>query len=228
MKLVFYGGGFEEDNIDLDLEAIRLSGTRRPKVAYIPSCSYGLEADFKAFSDHYRSLGVRKIMYFPIDVHFDRILEEEILNSDIIHLSGGNTYYFLNNLRKKKWVAKLKQFAKRGGVLTGLSAGGILMTPDIKTAGYPDFDCDDNEDRIRNFNALGLVPFEFFPHFINSKRYTEALTKESKKIKERCLYASPDGSGLVVEDHRVSFVGRNYLFINGKKYLVREQTRLIQ
>jgi dipeptidase E len=228
LKLVFYGGGFEEDNIDLDLEAIRLSGTRRPKVAYIPSCSYGLEADFKAFSDHYRSLGVRKIMYFPIDVHFDRILEEEILNSDIIHLSGGNTYYFLNNLRKKKWVAKLKQFAKRGGVLTGLSAGGILMTPDIKTAGYPDFDCDDNEDRIRSFNALGLVPFEFFPHFRNSKRYTEALTKESKKIKERCLYASPDGSGLVVEDHRVSFVGRNYLFINGKKYLVREQTRLIQ
>jgi len=228
LKLVFYGGGFEEDNIDLDLEAIRLSGKRRPKVAYIPSCSYGLEADFKAFSDHYRSLGVRQIMYFPIDVHFDRILEQEILESDIIHLSGGNTYYFLNNLRKKKWMAKLKQFASRGGVLTGLSAGGILMTPDIKTAGYPSFDCDDNEERIRNFNALGLVPFEFFPHFRNSKRYTEVLTKESKKIKQRPLYASPDGSGLVVEDHRVSFVGRNYLFINGEKHLIREQTRLIQ
>ena len=228
MKLVFYGGGFEEDNIDLDLEAIRLSGKRRPKVAHIPSCYYGLEAILRHFSDHYRSLGIRQIMYFPVDVQFNRVLEAEVLDSDIIHLSGGNTYYFLNHLRKKKWVGKLKKFAKRGGVLTGLSAGGILMTPDVKTAGYPDFDCDENEDRIRNFDALGLVPFEFFPHFRNSKRYSEALLKESKKIKERYLYASPDGSGLVVENHRVSFVGRNYLFINGKKYLVREQTRLIQ
>ena len=228
MKLVFYGGGFEEENIDLDLEAIRLSGKRSPKVAYIPSCSYGLEADFKAFSDHYRSLGVRRIMYFPVDVPFDSILEEEILSSDIIHLSGGNTFYFLNNLRKKKWIAKLRNFASTGGVLTGLSAGGILMTPDIKTASYPEFDCDDNEDRIRNFNALGLVPFEFFPHFRNSKRYSDALIEESRKIKDRSLYASPDGSGLIVEEHRVRFVGRNYLFVNGKKYLIREQNRLIQ
>ncbi|MCO4795221.1 MAG: Type 1 glutamine amidotransferase-like domain-containing protein [Bacteriovoracaceae bacterium] len=228
MKLVFYGGGFEEYNIELDLEAIRLSGKKRPKVTYIPSCSYGLEADFKAFSDHYRDLGVKQIMYFPIDLPFDRVLEREIQSSDIIHLSGGNTFYFLNHLRKKKWLSKLKTFVGDGGVLTGLSAGGILMTPDIKTASYPSFDCDENEDRIRNFEALNLVEFEFFPHYRNSKRYNEVLTKESKKIKNRSLFASPDGSGLVVEGSRISFIGRNYLFLNGVKHYIKEQTRLIQ
>lgn len=217
MKLIFYGGGFEHENLSLDKEAIKLTGKKRPQVTYIPSCSYESEIDFKHFAEHYYKLGIRKIICFPVDIKSDETFQKIAFESDIIHLSGGNTYYFLKHLRKNKLLDRLKKFVADGGVLTGLSAGGILMTPDIKTAGYPKFDKDDNDENVRNLNALGLVDFEFFPHYRNSKRYNAALSKESKKTK-RPIFASPDGSGIVVNGNDVKFIGRSYCFHNGEKY----------
>ena len=90
------------------------------------------------------------------------------------------------------------------------------MTPNINTAGFPDFDCDDNYMKLKNWKALNLVPFEFFPHYVNSKRYMEELRSYSKTTKFP-VYAIPDGSGIVVKDTEIRFVGRPYCFINGKK-----------
>ncbi len=216
MKLIFYGGGFEYENTQLDREAIRLSGKKKPQVTYISSCSYQSEIDFKHFAEHYYGLGVRKIILFPADLKSDGTLEKIAFESDIIHLPGGNTYYFLKYLRKNFLLQKLKKFVKRGGVLTGLSAGGIIMTPDIKTAGYPSFDKDDNDENIKNLNGLGLVNFEFFPHFRNSKRYIDSLLRESRKT-IRPILASTDGSGAIISGEGVHFVGRNYSFYKGKK-----------
>lgn len=223
MKLIFYGGGFEHENLDLDREAIKLTGKKRPQVTYIPSCSYESEIDFKHFAEHYYELGIRKIICFPVDVESDDLFKEIAFSSDIIHLSGGNTYYFLKYLRKNKLLGKLKKFVAEGGVLTGLSAGGILMTPDIKTAGYPPFDKDDNDENIKNLKALGLVDFEFFPHFRNSQRYIKVLANESKKI-NRPILASTDGSGIVVNGEKVKFIGRNYCFIKGRKHRTSDWT----
>ena len=217
MKLIFYGGGFEHENLSLDKEAIKLTGKKSPQVTYIPSCSYESEIDFRHFAEHYYKLGTRKIICFPVDIETDNTLQNFSFESDIIHLSGGNTYYFLKHLRKNKLLPKLKKFVERGGVLTGLSAGGILMTPDIKTAGYPPFDKDDNEENIRNLNALGLVDFEFFPHYKNSQRYNNVLAQESKKTL-RPILASPDGAGIVVNGDKLKFVGKSFCFIGGKKH----------
>jgi dipeptidase E len=217
VKLIFYGGGFEEENIQLDKEAIKLTGKKTPQVTYIPSCSFESEIDFRHFAEHYYRLGVTKIICFPVDLRSDEALQNIAFDSDIIHLSGGNTYYFLKYLRKNGLVQKLKKFVKRGGVLTGLSAGAILMTPDIKTAGYPSFDKDDNDENVKNLNALGLVEFEFFPHYRNSERYNSVLERESLKTK-RPIFACSDGSGIIVDGDDVKFLGRNYCFIEGEKF----------
>jgi dipeptidase E len=58
----------------------------------------------------------------------------------------------------------LKKFIQDGGILTGLSAGAIMMTETIEMAGYPPFDCDENEDNLKNLKSLNLVDFYFFPH----------------------------------------------------------------
>ncbi|MBT7609150.1 MAG: type 1 glutamine amidotransferase-like domain-containing protein [Bacteriovoracaceae bacterium] len=217
MKLIFYGGGFEEENTQLDKEAIKLTGKKSPQVTYIPSCSFESEIDFRHFAEHYYRLGIRKIICFPVDLRSDEALQNIAFDSDIIHLSGGNTYYFLKYLRRNGLVQKLKKFVKRGGVLTGLSAGAILMTPDVKTAGYPSFDKDDNEENVKNLSALGLVEFEFFPHYRNSQRYNKVLEEESMKT-TRPIFASSDGSGIIVDGDDVKFLGRNYCFIEGEKY----------
>ncbi len=219
MKLAFYGGGDEEDNIELDELCLSLSENIRPKMTYIPSCSYESEMYFNEFVDQYAHHGVTQFIHFPVDIPFDSIIMNEAFKADIIHLAGGNTYYFLKHLRKNGLIKKLKEFVARGGVLTGLSAGAIIMTPNIETAGFPHFDKDENEENLSNLKGMNLVRFEFFPHYRSSPRYDKELLDHSKNI-EIPLYACPDGSGIIVEDHSIKFHGRLYCFFQGKKMMI--------
>lgn len=219
MKLVFYSGGTDAENRELSRATLELAGKTDPALTFIPSCSYYGESDFRDYVSQFRPHGVRKFLYFPIDIPFDEVLESEVLNSDIIHLGGGNTYYFLKHLRKSKFLPKLKAFVKKGGVLTGLSAGAIMMTPSIATAGFPSFDCDENGENLKNLKALGLVPFEFFPHYRNSIKYDRELVKVSKEMKHP-LYLIPDGSGIIVNNKEISFCGKSWMAFAGKKSVI--------
>ncbi len=222
MKLVFYGGGDGHDNKALDKALINLSNNKKPQITYIPSCSYENDLDFKDFVKQYSQYRLTKFVYFPIDIPFDKVVYKEALNSDIIHLSGGNTFYFLKHLRKTGILNDLKTFVKKGGILTGLSAGAIIMTPNIATASFPEFDCDENEENLVNYSSLNLVPFEFFPHYRNSKRYDNELINHSKKL-DKPVYACPDGSGIVINNELMSFVGKAYCFYKGKKVLIKNK-----
>jgi dipeptidase E len=215
MNLVFYGGDADENEL-IDEILLDSLDNENPLITYIPSCSYLSDLDFRDFVDQYKPFGVDQFINFPIDKPFSSILKEQVLKSDIIHLSGGNTYYFLYHLRSTGLLNELKEFVDRGGVLTGLSAGAIIMTKNINTAGFPEFDCDENEDNLKNLKAMNLVDFEFFPHYKNSKRYDEELIKYSKSIKKP-LYACPDGSGIIVKDESIEFIGKSYCFLQGKK-----------
>ena len=137
--------------------------------------------------------------------------------SDVVYLSGGNTFHFLHHLRRSGMLEALRRFALRGGVVAGLSAGGILMTPDIGLAGYPPFDRDEDEIGLsqRDRRALGLVGFDFFPHYRRSSRLREALLRYSRRS-TRPLYACRDGSGIVVEQDRFTAHGEVWLFDRGR------------
>lgn len=220
MKLVFYSGGHDYENIALDEKLIGLVGHSNPRIAYIPSCSYLCDDDFQDFIKQYERFGIHNIIFFPIDAPYTDVLKSEVFKSDIIHLSGGNTYYFLKHLRKSGMVKELKTFVKNGGILTGLSAGAIIMTKSIETAGFPSFDRDDNDENLRNLKAMNLVDFEFFPHYRNSKRYDQELLNYTKTI-DIPMYACPDGSGIIVKKDELSFVGKAFCFYKGKKFIVK-------
>ncbi len=219
MKLVFYSGGIDKDNYQLDKIFIELLGKKNPVVTFIPSSSYLSEQEFKYFVKHYSKFKISRFIHFPIDVPFDRILFQEVIRSDAIHLGGGNTFYFLNSLRKAKLLPQLRAFVKKGGVLTGLSAGAIMMTENIDMAAYPEFDRDENTVNISNLSALKLVDFLFFPHFKNSTRY-DVVFKKYSKLHQKIIYACPDGAGIVVNGEELRFVGKCYAFADGHKFSI--------
>ncbi|WP_127714274.1 Type 1 glutamine amidotransferase-like domain-containing protein [Halobacteriovorax sp. HLS] len=222
MKLVFYSGGCSQDNFELDKITLDLCKKENPRMTFIPSWSYESEYDFRNFVDQYSRHGITQFLHFPVDIPYDEILFKEAFKSDIIHLDGGNTYYFLKSLRKKGMLKLLKEFVANGGILTGLSAGAIIMTPNISTAGFPEFDRDDNDVNISNFKAMNLVKFEFFPHYRNSSRYDKDLVQHSRKINIP-IYALPDGSGIIIEDHTIKFHGPAYCFFNGQKIMINSK-----
>ena len=211
MKLVLYGGGDAQDNKSLDKALMGMIEKSSPHFSFIPSQSYESEIDFGLFVKQYRRLGVSSFLHFPIDIPFDKILLDEVFKSDVIHLSGGNTFYFLKHLRRSGMMTKLRKFVKDGGILTGLSAGAIMMTPNITTASFPEFDRDDNDDNVKDFRSLKLVPFEFFPHYTHSARYVREMISYSKKISHP-LYCCPNGSGIVINNSKTQFIGKAYAF----------------
>ena len=217
MKLVLYGGGHHDETESLDRKLIELAASTSSKITFIPSCSYDSDIDFQDFVIRFSSIGIKRFINFPVDAPYDDVLIKEAFTSDIIYLDGGNTYYFLNTLRKYKFIPRLKKYVKDGGVLAGLSAGAILMTPNIETAGFPPFDCDLNDEKLRNFNSLNLVPFEFFPHYRNSKRYNESLLNHSISSPYN-IFACADGAGIIIDNGKMTIEKQLTVFYQGKKY----------
>lgn len=46
-------------------------------------------------------MGINDLLYFDLDDEYDDTKISEILSCDVIHLSGGNTFYFLSLMQKR-------------------------------------------------------------------------------------------------------------------------------
>jgi dipeptidase E len=182
-------------------------------MTYVPYTAEGSAPFYARFRRRYAAFGGTHFDCVPADAADPRDAARRIERSDIVYLSGGNTFSFLAHLRKTELLGALRRFAGGGGVLAGLSAGAILMTPTIDLAAWPPFDRDDNEVRLprRAWGALSLVPFEFFPHYRHSARFRRALAVQAKRT-GRPIYACRDGSGLVIEGDRLTVHGDVWLF----------------
>ena len=230
-RVVLYSGGQTRRNalIHESLLALALqgrgAGRRRVRMTYVPFTAEGALPFFRRFERRYRPFGGTHFRCVPADLPelarpgaARRQAAETLLESDVVYLAGGNTFYFLLHLQRSGLLSVLQRFAMRGGVVAGMSAGAHLCTPHVRLAGHPPFDRDENEVRLprHRMGALALVDFEFFPHYRHSPRYRAALAEWSRRSRGR-LYACRDGSGLVVEDGRVTTCGDVWLFERGSE-----------
>jgi dipeptidase E len=229
-RVVLYSGGQERRNalihtslLDLALRRPHAARHSRVRMAYMPFAAQGAAAYFRRFERRYSAFGGTHFRCVPADLPELAVCRRaradaahKLLSSDIIYLAGGNTFQFLHHLRRSGLLCVLRDFAARGGVLAGLSAGAHILTPHIELAGYPEFDRDANDIGLpaNRFRSLGVVGFEFFPHYRNSRRYRDSLKSYSKRTRLP-LYACRDGSGIVVEGDRFTAHGDVWLFDRG-------------
>jgi dipeptidase E len=231
LNLVLYSGGQSKSNHRLHAEVVRLALAGRMRasssktlksgplrLAYIPYMADGASPFFERAMRRYRAVGIEQFYVLEPDHRPTRAELATLLSSDVIYLAGGNTYTFLHHLRRSGLLEPLQTFARRGGVLAGLSAGAILMTPTIGLAGVPRYDADDNEIGLsgkRELAALGLVEFEFSPHDTADPRRKRELLAYSSQIK-RPVFSVADGGGLVVEGDRLGLYGQVRVFSRGE------------
>jgi dipeptidase E len=229
-RVVLYSGGQERRNalihdtlLELALRRDRPRVSRRVRMTYMPFTREGALPFYRRFERRYRAFGVNRFECVAADEPSlvadpgaRRAAARKLADSDIVYLAGGNTYYFLAHLRRSGLLRELSRFTSRGGVIAGLSAGALILTPHIRLAGYPSFDRDENEVGLspRQCKGLGVVGFEFFPHYRRSKRYRDALVDYSREHRGP-IYACPDGSGIVVEGDRFTAHGDVWQFEAG-------------
>lgn len=204
-KLVLYSDQVIDENRKVDDELLKLFNKTSPSIAYIPSCSDLTRKYFKEKIDYYKALGIVDLKYFDLDEEYDESRVKEIFTYDAIHLSGGNTFYFLHLLRKRGLIDLLQDYVKEGGILIGISAGSIMMSKDISVAGLGERgDC--NNIGIEDKSALGLVDFEFAPHWDGNTEYIILLSKYAKD-KNKVVYACKDGDGIVIDGNDIKLIG---------------------
>lgn len=168
----------------------------------------------------YARYGVGEFCCLAADERPSREQIRMSLRADIVYLAGGNTFYFLKALRKSGLISFLHEFAEKGGIIAGLSAGAHILTPHIRLAGLQGLDPDENDVGLRNFKALDIAPFEVLPHFDRSARAQSILRTYSLKARYP-IYAIPDGAGVVVENGVVRLMGRGIRVYSDGVELVR-------
>ena len=194
------------DKIDKGL--ITLLAKSNPIIGYIPSVADPQRKYYRERQAYYSRMYMDLQIYFELDKEYRPNLLESLLSCDAIHLSGGNTYYFLHWLRKRKMLEPLRQYVKHGGVLVGVSAGSMLMSPDISICPlYVNEPIEVETD----FSSLNLVDFAFAPHY-GSKRMSASIPALQKYSRDHkiVVYACQDSGGIVVTDDNVTCIGDVY------------------
>ncbi|MCP1183001.1 Type 1 glutamine amidotransferase-like domain-containing protein [Paenibacillus sp. 1781tsa1] len=194
-----------ESNDKLNQKIRSLFHSEQPSIGYIPSCSDPQRRYFEHTRRYYNQIGIDNIQYYDLDLEYEESAFGSIFECDAIHLSGGNTFNFLSLLQKRNVLGLLRSYVKSGGMLIGVSAGSILTTPTIEIAGYGE-DADENKVDLKDMKALGLVDFEFAPHWDGSEHTLNAL-REYTHVNCTAVYACQDGGGLVVDGERVELHG---------------------
>jgi len=114
-----------------------------------------------------------------------------IKNAQAIFVGGGNTFVLAYQLYKNGLINILKETVNNGTPYLGTSAGSNICGLTIKTTNdmpivYPP-----------SFNALGLVPFNINPHYLDPDTTSKHMgeTRETR-IKEFHAYNTPPVIGL--------------------------------
>lgn len=103
---------------------------------------------------------------------------EKLRSSNILIITGGNTFKLLNHLRKSGLDRAIVEFWNKDEVvLSGFSAGAIVLSPSIETARI---DGDVNEPGLTDLTGLKIVNFEIWPHYEPDQ--TEKVADYKSKI----------------------------------------------
>lgn len=123
---------------------------------------------------------------------------------DIYYVCGGNTFYILDRLRKTHLDKRLLEEIKNGKFYIGVSAGSIIVGPNIQTAGVSGEAGDENDIHLEDLSGFNLVPFCMTPHFVERLGgKIELLQKEIGKP----IAAITDEQAIFVTEREQHLVG---------------------
>ena len=136
------------------------------RITFIPTASLVEEVRFYVDDDRkaFEKLGIIVEELEITTASPDKILE--VLNrNDYIFVSGGNTFYLLQELRRKGADALITEQIRAGKLYIGTSAGSVILCPDIEFV--KEMDYSHAAPELQSFTGLNIVDFYILPHYLD-------------------------------------------------------------
>lgn len=152
------------------------------RITFIPTASLVEEVRFYVDDDRkaFEKLGIIVEELEITTASPDKILE--VLNrNDYIFVSGGNTFYLLQELRRKGADTLITEQIRAGKLYIGTSAGSIILCPDIEFV--KEMDYNHTAPELQSFTGLNIVDFYILPHYLDFpfEEITQNIVKEYGK-----------------------------------------------
>lgn len=164
MRKIFLSSSFA-DVTDL---FVKFSGGKHEgqRVTFIPTASLTEEVTFYvgAGKEALEKLGLT-VDELEISTATNEEIESKLKNNDYIYITGGNTFFLLQELRRTGSDKIITEQINSGKKYIGESAGSIVLSHDIKYV--KDMDDFTAAPKLASFSSLGLVEFYPVPHHTN-------------------------------------------------------------
>jgi dipeptidase E len=194
VKLILSSHGFQKNKtLKKKLLALLPKSVKNLSVAIITTAS----AEWKEKNKHailakqvLESMDFKQVDFFDIEFENPNKLKE----FDVIYINGGNPFYLLYHLKKSGADKVMTRLASNGVIILGISAGGVVLGPNIRIVNY--FDKKLNIIKLKDLRGLNLTKIIIYPH------YTKNLEDKIKKfeVKYKCsVRRLTDGQSLVIE-----------------------------
>jgi len=136
-------------------------------ITFIPTAANPEKIKFFVDSDKKE---LRKIGIIIDEVDISKVdkqtVEQKLINNDLIFISGGNTFYLLQELKRTGTDMLLVEEIMKGKQYIGSSAGSIILSNNIEY--IKGMDSPKKAPLLTNFSSLGVVEFNILPHYQNA------------------------------------------------------------
>lgn len=166
-----YGGGYLQ-HCEAAVKAQFSGGIRR--VLFVPYALFNRSAYVSRVRLRFEELG------YELDSVDDgsKGAARAVDDAEALFIGGGNSFRLLDALWREKLIEPIRRRVQEGMPYIGVSAGSNVACPTIKTT---------NDMPIiqpPSFEALGLVPFQINPHYVDAVASTHMGETREQRLAE--------------------------------------------
>lgn len=174
------------------------------RVGFVTAASLNNEKDY-----HERAREALAPLGLGVEhVHWNHDPQAVLAGVDAVFVGGGNTYALLERLHRAKLVEAIRARVLGGAPYVGTSAGANIAGPTILTTN------DWNVVGLQRFDALGLVPFNINPHYLDTDPAMAAHSetrddriREYHVVNGNPVFGIEEGTMVRVEDAVATVLG---------------------
>jgi dipeptidase E len=160
-KVFLTSNGFFTESIKNEFQTIISEKLPNPKAVIITTASPHKEANKYAIKakNVFLTMGIKRVKF--LDIEFEDV--NQLKQYNVVYINGGNPFNLLHHMKKSGADLILKELVKQNTVIVGVSAGAVILGPNIELVNH--FTPEMNKVEMNDLTAIAITDKAIFPHY---------------------------------------------------------------